>query len=137
VRVELKTISIAAVKHNSQATRSMQFEWQTEVPCKRRSSVNSGAWLRMLNDVTGVEKIWVANGINRKKVKEKYFIIANKYSLNPNIYCMDLCVVWKFCKFTIVETYFLSPNRCETQISKNYQSLEKTHFTVVWYHILQ
>jgi len=27
------------------------------VPCKRRSSVNSGAWLRRFDDVTGVAKI--------------------------------------------------------------------------------
>ena len=26
------------------------------VPCKRRSSVNSGAWLRRFDDVTGVAK---------------------------------------------------------------------------------
>jgi len=47
--------------------------------------VNSGAWLRRFDDVTGVEKSRVANGINRKKVKEEYFIIANKYALTPNI----------------------------------------------------
>ena len=47
--------------------------------------MNSGAWLRRFDDVTGVEKSCVANGINRKKVKEKYFIIANKYALTPNI----------------------------------------------------
>jgi len=32
---------------------------------------------------------------------------------------------------TTVETYFLSPNRCETQIRKNYQTSEWTSFTVV------
>jgi len=29
---------------------------QFAVPCKRRSSVNSGAWLRRFDDVTGVAK---------------------------------------------------------------------------------
>jgi len=29
-----------------------------------------------------------------------------------------------FIIFTIVETYFLSPNHCETQITKNYQTSE-------------
>ena len=56
-----------------------------KIACKRRSSVNSGAWLRRFDDVTGVEKSCVAKGINRKKAKEKYFIIANKYALPPNI----------------------------------------------------
>jgi len=48
------------------------------VACKKRSSVNSGAWLWRFDDVSGVEKNCVAKGINRKKAKEKYFIIANK-----------------------------------------------------------
>jgi len=30
--------------------------WLVGVPCKRRSSVNSGAWLRRFDDVTGVAK---------------------------------------------------------------------------------
>jgi len=47
------------------------------VPCKRRRSVNSGAWLRKFDDATGVEKSCVAKEINGKKAKEKYFIIAN------------------------------------------------------------
>jgi len=55
------------------------------VACKRRSSVNSGAWLRRFEDVTRVEKSCVAKGINIKKAKEKYLIIANKYKLPPNI----------------------------------------------------
>ena len=42
------------------------------VACKRRSFVNSGAWLRRFNDVTGVEKSCVAKGI---KVKDKCCII--------------------------------------------------------------
>jgi len=42
----------------------------TKVPCKRRSSVNSGAWLRRFDDVTGVEESCVAKGINRKKKKK-------------------------------------------------------------------
>jgi len=32
-----------------------------------------------------VEKSCVAKGINRKKAKEKYIIIANKHALSPNI----------------------------------------------------
>jgi len=35
--------------------------------------------------MTGVEKSCVAKGINRKKAKEKYFIIGDKYALPPNI----------------------------------------------------
>jgi len=41
--------------------------------------------LRRFDDVTGVEKSCAAKGINRKKAKKKYFIIANKYALPPNI----------------------------------------------------
>jgi len=63
------------------------------VPCERRSSVNSGAWLQRFDDVTGVEKSFVAKGINGNKAKEKYFIIANKYALPPNIQRMDVCDV--------------------------------------------
>jgi len=37
---------------------------------------------------------------------------------------MDVCNVYKFYIFTTVETYFLSPIRCGTQITKNYQSSE-------------
>jgi len=43
---------------------------------KRRSSVNSGAWLRRCDDVTGVEKSCVAKAKKGKKVKEKCCIIA-------------------------------------------------------------
>jgi len=42
--------------------------------------VKGGAWLRKFDDVSGVEKSCVAKGINRKKAKEKYFIITNKYA---------------------------------------------------------
>jgi len=47
--------------------------------------VKGGAWLRSLDDVTGVEKSCVAKGINRKIGKEKYLIIANKYALPLNM----------------------------------------------------
>jgi len=46
------------------------------VACKRRSSVNSGAWLRRFDDVTGVEKSCIAKSKKGKKVKEKCCIIA-------------------------------------------------------------
>jgi len=49
--------------------------------------------LRRFDDVTRMKKSCVAKGINRKKAKEKYFIIANKYALSPNIYYMDVCDV--------------------------------------------
>jgi len=41
--------------------------------------------LQRFEDVTGVEKCSVARGINRKKAKEKYYIIANKYAIPPNM----------------------------------------------------
>jgi len=28
----------------------------TQVPCKRRGSINSGAWLQRFDDITGVPK---------------------------------------------------------------------------------
>jgi len=55
------------------------------VACKRRSAISSGAWLRRFDDVTGVKKSCVAKRINRKKAREKYLIITNKYVLPPNI----------------------------------------------------
>jgi len=51
------------------------------VPYKKRSFVNSRAWLRRFDDVTGVEKSCAAKGIIRKKANKKYFIITNKYAL--------------------------------------------------------
>jgi len=61
--------------------------------------------------MTGVEKSCVAKGINRKKAKEKYFIIGDKYALPPNIWYMDVCDVSRFYTFTTVETYFFVPER--------------------------
>jgi len=44
---------------------------------------------------------------------------------------MEVCDIEKFYTFTTVETYFLSPNRCETQITKNYKTSKYTFFAVV------
>jgi len=38
-----------------------------KVACKRRSSVNSGAWLRSFNDITGIEKSCVAKAKKGQK----------------------------------------------------------------------
>jgi len=65
--------------------------------------------LRRFDDVARVEKSCVAKGINRKKAKEKYFIIAHKYALSPNIQYMDVRDVEKFYTFTTVETHFFVP----------------------------
>jgi len=54
----------------------LYFTANKRIPCKRRSSVNSGAWLRRFDDVTGAEKSCVAKAKQRKKVKEKCCIIA-------------------------------------------------------------
>jgi len=62
------------------------------VPCKKRSSVNSGAWLRRFDDVTGVEKSCVAKAKKEKKLKLKFCIIA-AYALSPNMQCMEVCDV--------------------------------------------
>ena len=80
--------------------------------------------MRRFDDVTGVEKSSVAKGINGKKAKEKYFIIANKYALPQT------CNAWMFAMFInfihsqLLKLIFLSSNRCETQITKNYQNSE-------------
>jgi len=84
-----------------------------KVTGKRRSSVNSGHWLRRFDDVTGVEKSCVAKGINRKKANEKYFIIANQ-SVVP-----QTSNAWMFEMFenfihSQLVIYFLSPNCIET-----------------------
>ena len=65
---------------DDQSSSHVQFvniRFSAEVPCKRRSSVKSGAWLRRFDDVTGVEKSCVGKGVNGKRAKEKYFIIVN------------------------------------------------------------
>jgi len=54
-------------------TKTTNSNW---VACKRRSSVNSGAWLRRFDDVNGVEKSCVAKLKKGKIVKEKCCIIA-------------------------------------------------------------
>jgi len=89
------------------------------VPCKRRSSANSAAWLQRFDDVTAVEKSYV---VKAKKVKEKCYVIATFYAFPPNMECMNVCYVKKFYTFTTVKTYFFAPNHCETQITKNYQT---------------
>jgi len=61
------------------------MDYANWVACKRWSSVNSGTRLRRFDDVTGVEKSCVAKRINRKKAKEKFFLIANKYALPPDV----------------------------------------------------
>jgi len=69
-----------------------------------------------------VERNCVAKAKKGKNVKEKCCIIATWYAFPPNMGCMEVCDVYKFYTFTTVETYFLSPNRDETQITKNYQT---------------
>jgi len=61
----------SATKANSRTIRSRVSQpVSAGVPCKRRSSVNSGAWLRRFDDVTGVEQSCVAKGINGRKAEE-------------------------------------------------------------------
>jgi len=95
-----------------------------KVACKRRSSVNSGAWLRRFDDVTGVEKRCVAKGIKRNKANEKFFIIANIYTLPQTSNTWMYAMFKNFFHSQPLKPIFLCPNRCETQISKNYQTSE-------------
>jgi len=46
---------------------------QWTVACKRRSSVNSGAWLQTFDDVTGVKKKLRCKENKQKKSKGKIF----------------------------------------------------------------
>jgi len=57
------------------------------MPCERRSSVNSRAWLQRFDNITGVKRSCVAKGINGKKAKKKHFItvLQMKYAIPPNI----------------------------------------------------
>jgi len=88
------------------------------VPCKRRSSVNSGAWLWRFVDVTGVGKSCVAKGINEKKQRK------NILSLQINMLFPQTSNAWMFAMFEnfvhsqLLKPIFLSTNRCETQITK-------------------
>jgi len=102
-----------------------------------RFPVKGGACSRRFDDVTGVEKSSVAKRINGKKAKEKYFIITNKYALPQTSNAWMFAMFKNFIHSQLLKPIFLSPNHCETQITKNYQTLEWTSFTVVQYHLLQ
>ena len=53
------------------------------VACKRRSSVNSGAWLRRFDDVNGVEKSCVAKSKKGKKSEGKVLYHCNLICVFP------------------------------------------------------
>ena len=76
------------------------------VSCKRRSSVNSGAWLWRFEYVTGIEKSCITKRINRQ-TKEKYFIIANYYALRQT------SNAWMFAMFkNFIHSQLLKPIFC-------------------------
>ena len=75
--------SAVHIKYNKGMTTHSNLTVERTV--LHRLPVKGGAWLRRFDDVTGVEKSCVAKGINRKKAKEKYLIIANKYALPLNM----------------------------------------------------
>ena len=60
----------------------MAFSLRCRVPCKRRSSVNSGAWLQRFDDVTGVEKSCFVKAIKRKKSEGKMLYHCNLISVS-------------------------------------------------------
>jgi len=90
----------------------MAYYW---VACERRNSINSGAWLRRFDDVTGVEKSCVAKGINRKKQRKNIFL------LQINMRFPQTSNTWMFAMFKnfihsqLLKLIFLSPNHCETR----------------------
>jgi len=97
--------------------KNSHFEVKELVAYKKRSSVNSGAGLRRFDDVAGVEKSCLAKSKKGKKVK------GNVVSLQLNICFPQTWNTWMFTMFTqLLKPLFLSPNRCETQITKNYQT---------------
>ena len=51
--------------------------------------------------------------------------VSPKHGMHGSLRCS------KIYTFTTVETYFLAPNRCEIQITKNYQNSKQTFFAVV------
>jgi len=85
----------------------------TWVACERRSSVSSGAWLRRFNDVTGVAKSCVAKGINTKKAKGKYFIIARKYALHQTSNAWMFAMIKNF-----IHSQLLKPIFCPRTVVK-------------------
>ena len=64
-----------------------------KVACKRWSSVNSRAWLRRFDDVTGVEKSCVAKSKKGKKWRK------NVVSLQLNMRFPQTWNTWKFAMF--------------------------------------
>jgi len=97
------------------------------VACKRLSSVNSEAWLRRFDDVTGIEKSCVAKS---KKVKEKCCMIAT-YMHFPQTWN-----TWKFAMFKnfihsqLLKPTFLSPNLWNSDNQK-LSNFKKDFFIVV------
>jgi len=71
-----------------------------------------------------MEKSSVAKGINGKKAKKKYFIITNKCALPQTSNAWMFAMFKNFTHSQLLKPIFLSPNHCETQITKNYQTLE-------------
>jgi len=97
--------------------------WQ-KVPCKRRSSVNSGAWLHRFDDVTRVENSCVAKGINGKKQRKNILLlqISMRFPQTSNAWMFTMFK--NFIHSQLLKAIFLFSNRCETQITKNYQTSE-------------
>ena len=97
-----------------------------KVSCKRRSSANSGAWLQRFDDITRVEKSCIVKATKRKKWRK------NVVSLQLNMRFSQTWNVWKFAMFKnfmhsqLLKPICLSLNRCETQITKNYQTSKLT-----------
>jgi len=78
---------------------------------KRRSSVNSGAWLRRCDDVTGVQKVALQKQKKEKKWRKMLYhcnliCVSPKHGMHGSLRCLKILCIhnsWNL---------FLSPNRC-------------------------
>jgi len=69
-----------------------EIDYILGVPCKKRSSINSGAWLQRFDEETRKEKNCFAKAIQGKKVKENV-------SLQLNMHFPQTQNAWKFAMF--------------------------------------
>jgi len=99
---------------------------QIQVACKRRSSVNSRAWLRRFDDVTRVEKSCIAKSKKGKKSEGKVLYACNlicvspKHGIHRSFRCLKILYIHN-CR-----NLFFRPRTIGSQTTKNYKTSKYT-----------
>jgi len=76
----------------------------------------------IIDDVTGVEKSCIAKGINEKKQRKNILLLPMNMRFPQTSNAWMFAMFQKFMHSQLLKLIFLSPNRCETQISKSDQT---------------